>query len=299
MTAPPPPVPGSAGTPVTGAGGPGRDNRRGALWLLADMALNIWALSIVKLMGADFSAAQLVFLRALVGLVLLLPFLWAGRAGLRVGPWRLHLLRVGLSATALVASFHAVAQVSLALFTAIGFTRPLLLMAMVAVFLGERIRRRQVIAGLVGLFGVLLAVQPLDSGTLGGLAALVVTVLAGTAAIVVTRRLRDQQTLVLMLFYTAGLAAATAVPAALLWQPPGAHWPMLLAVGVFAQAAQACFLRAHFWGEGGVLALLGYLSLPVSAAVGFAVFSEVPTLNLLFGALLIVGSVLAAGRSRG
>jgi drug/metabolite transporter (DMT)-like permease len=275
-----------------------RDNRRGALWLIADMSLNIWALALVKLMGAEFAAVQIVFLRAATGLLLLLPFLWAGRTGLRVRHWRLHVLRVGLSATALAASFHAIAQVSLALFTAIGFTRPLLLMAMAAAFLGERILPRQVLAGLVGLLGVLVAVWPVQPGALEGLVALAVNVLAGTAAIIVTRRLRDEPVMVMMLFYTAGLAAVTALPAAAVWQPPGDWWPLLLAVGVLTQVAQACFLRAHYWGEAGVLGPLGYLSLPLSAAVGLLFFAEVPGLNLLLGAALITGAVLAVGRMR-
>ncbi|MFN3144351.1 MAG: hypothetical protein ACE368_03365 [Paracoccaceae bacterium] len=41
-----------------------RDNLRGGAWLIADMSLNIWALSIVKALGADYAAAQVVFLRA-------------------------------------------------------------------------------------------------------------------------------------------------------------------------------------------------------------------------------------------
>ena len=98
-------------------GGPARDNLRGAAWLMADMSLNIWALSLVKLSGADIPAAQMVFLRAVVGLVVLAPWLWAGRRRLRPGPVRLHLARVGLSATALGTSFFAIAQVPFALFT--------------------------------------------------------------------------------------------------------------------------------------------------------------------------------------
>ena len=73
-------------------------------------------------------------------------------------------------------------------------------------------------------------------------------------------------------------------------------WPQLLLVGVFAQAAQACFLRAHYHGEAGVLGPLGYASLILSTAVGYLVFDEVPTLALMAGAILIVlAAFLATG----
>ncbi len=273
--------------------GPARDDARGAAWLLADMSLNVWALSLVKLSGGDVPAAQMVFLRAVVGLVVLAPWLWAGRAGLRAGPLGLHLARVGLSATALGTSFYAIAQTPFALFTAIGFTRPLVTMAMAALFLSERITGRQGLAGLAGLVGVIVAVQPMEGGISLGVAALALTVLAGSGAVIVTRRMRDQPLLALMLWYTGGLALVSMAPAALVWRDPGALWPQVLAVGVFAQAAQACFLRAHYWGAAGVLAPLGYLSLPLSAGVGYAVFAETPTWAMLTGAAIILAATLS------
>ena len=63
-----------------------RDNLRGGAWLLADMSLNIWALSIVKWLGAGYPATQVVFIRALVGLCLIAPLIWRDRARFRALP---------------------------------------------------------------------------------------------------------------------------------------------------------------------------------------------------------------------
>ena len=59
------------------------DNLRAAGWLLLDMSLNIWALTIVKAMGSNYPSLRLVFLRAGTGLVLLLPWIWRERAVFR------------------------------------------------------------------------------------------------------------------------------------------------------------------------------------------------------------------------
>jgi hypothetical protein len=48
-------------------------------WLLADKALNIWALSIVKALGPGYTGFQLVFLRAGVGFAIMLPWIWRYR----------------------------------------------------------------------------------------------------------------------------------------------------------------------------------------------------------------------------
>ncbi|MGB5556513.1 MAG: DMT family transporter [Paracoccaceae bacterium] len=282
---------------VEAAPGPARDNLRGALWLFADMALNIWALAIVKATGADIPAVQIVFVRALVGLILLAPFVWQARKTLRVTRLSLHLARVGLSALTLTTSFFAVAHVPLALFTTMNFLRPLLLMGMAAVLLHERIGARRWNAGGIGILGVIVALRPTEIVFDPGLAALLATVITGTAAIIVTRRLREEPQLVMMLFYTGGLVALTAIPAVVNWQPVQGVWPQLLLVGVFAQAAQACFLRAHYHGEAGVLGPLGYASLILSTAVGYLIFDETPTLALIAGAILIVlAAILATAR---
>lgn len=276
---------------------PERDNRRGALWLLTDMALNIWALAIAKAMGAEFSAMQLVFVRAVTGLVLLAPFAWAARAQLGTSQPGLHLLRVALSAVAIVTSFFAIARLPLALFTAISFTRPLVMMALAALLLHERVRPGHWLAGVAGLAGVLIAVQPAEmAANAAGLWALMLTVLAGTGAVIVTRQMRGEPVLVMMLAYAGGIALLTALPAALSWRDPGAHWPLLLMIGVFSQAAQFCFLRAHHWGDAGVLGPLGYASLVLSGAVGYLLFDEVPTPAMLAGSALIVLSTLAVTR---
>ena len=278
-------------------------NLTGGLWLLADMSLNIWALSIVKALGLGYPAFQLVFLRALVGLALMLPWIWRQRAAFRDLPdLPLHLARVALSTVALTASFFAVARLPFALFTAIGFTRPLLMMVMAALLLHEVIPPRRWIAAVLGLCGVIVAVNPSELSGGWGLGAMFLTVFAGTSAIIATRRLAAAPTVVLMAFYTAGLTAMSAPFAAMTWQPVQSdQWPTLLAIGVFAQSAQFCFLQAHRSAQAAVLALLSYASLILSTAVGYLVFDEIPTPSFLAGATMIVLATLwiTARRGRG
>jgi S-adenosylmethionine uptake transporter len=279
------------------------ENLRGAAWLVADMSLNIWALSIVKAMGADYPAVQIVFLRVCVGLVVIAPWIWRDRAAFgRIALPGLHLLRVGLSAVTLVASFFAIARMPFALFTAINFTRPLLLMVLAALLLSERITPRRWRGAGIALCGALIAVAPGlwsgDGSPVGwGLASLCLAVTTGTLAIILTRRLKGAAEVVMMTFYTCGIAVLMAPLAWAMWQPvdPG-HWPLLLLVGVCAQAAQVCFLRAHWLGDAGILANVSYLSLVLSTAAGFFLFAEVPGWPLLLGAGLIVAANLSVTR---
>ncbi len=267
-----------------------RDNLKGGAWLLADMALNIWALGIVKALGLGYPVAQIVFLRAAIGLLLLSPWIIRNRTDFASVPdLRLQILRIGLSAATLTASYFAISRVPLALFTTMNFTRPLVVMVLAALLLRERITPSQWGAAAIAMIGVVIAIDP-DGTMFGpGLLALALVVLTGSGAVIVTRRLRDTPTIVLMTFYTVGLGLCTLPFALWSWQPiPPDHLAPLLAVGVFAQTAQACFLRAHYNGDAGVLSVLGYVSLPLSTAAGYFAFGETPTLRFYAGAALVV-----------
>lgn len=267
-----------------------QENLHAGLWLIADMSLNIWAISIVKTLGGGYPSWQIVFLRALVGLLLLAPWAWRERGAFFViENWGLQLLRIVLSTVTLTSSFFAVARLPLALFMTMNFTRPLILIAMAALVLGEKIPAARWAAGAVGLIGVFVALNPDNVPWSWGLLAVTITVVSGTAAIIVTRKLKGTPTVVMMAFYTGGLALLTAIPAFSTWVPIASdHLPFLLLVGVFSQCAQFCFLKAHWLGDAGFLGPLGYCSLLISGAVGFFVFAEIPTQNTILGAGIIV-----------
>ncbi|MFW2542954.1 DMT family transporter [Primorskyibacter sp. 2E107] len=271
-----------------------RDNLRGGGWLLADMSLNIWALSIVKWLGADYPASQIVFLRALTGLVLIAPLIVRERALFRqVETLGLHLLRVLMAVITLSASFFAISRIPFATVSALGFTRPLMTMVLAGLLLRETITGRQWIAAGLALCGVLIAVQPGAVPWNLGLAAMAVVVFSGAGTVIATRRLRAAPVIVMMTFYTAGLTIFSAPVALAFWTPvqPGHLVPLLL-VGLFAQTAQVCYLRAQYHGTAGFLSVLSYLSLVFSVSVGFFVFDERPTVAFLCGACLVVGAAI-------
>lgn len=271
-------------------------NFLGGGWLLADMSLNIWALTIVKSVGLEYTAWQIVFLRAVIGFLMMIPWILRQPSVFKnVQDLHLHALRVGLSTLTLTTSFFAIARLPFALFTAINFTRPLVLMVMAAFILRESISGKQWIAAVIGLVGVIIALEPSGLALTWGLPALFLTVIFGTSAIIVTRKLSNAPTVVMMTFYTAGLSVLTLPFAIWSWTPMQLNdWPVLLAIGLFAQSAQFCFLKAHKWGEAGFLALLGYSSLLLSTSVGYFIFDEIPRLSFIFGAILIVVATLWA-----
>ncbi|KMW59388.1 putative membrane protein [Candidatus Rhodobacter oscarellae] len=271
-----------------------RDNLRGGAWLLADLSLNIWSLSLVKWLGADYAAAQVVFFRAIVGLMVISPLIWARRQQFRQIPrLPLHLLRVVLSAVTLSASFFAIARLPLAVFTAISFTRPIVTMLMAALILREVIGLRGWSAAAVAFVGILIAVDPGNVPLGWGLAAMAIVVLTASAVVIATRALRAAPPIVMMMFYTLGLSLCSLPFAWAAWAPvPTHHLGAFVLIGCFAQAAQFCFLRAHYFGAAGYLSVLSYTSLIFSVSVGYFLFGEVPGARFAPGAALVIAASL-------
>jgi drug/metabolite transporter (DMT)-like permease len=259
-------------------------------WLLLDMALVTTMQAIVKAEGETYPAVQLVFLRSLVGFISVAPLVWRHRRKLTsLSNIRGHLVRVAFNSAALTLNFAAFAALPLALVTAIGFTRPLVLLVMAAIMLGERVSRTRFVFTALGFLGVIVMLQPDAIPWNMGILAAFGSVLFGSLAVVQTRRLAGESTVILMLFYTVGLTLLTSIPAAVVWVPiPWSEAPNIILVGVLAQLGQYCWLQAYQKQEARLLAPIGYLSILFSGFAGWLFFGEIPSVSLCIGAAIVV-----------
>ena len=138
-----------------------RDSRSGILWLLCDTTLVTGMTVLVKMQGASYPAVQLVFIRALIGLLLILPMIWRHRRQLvhSRDPLR-NIMRISCNAVALTGNFVALTMLPLVLVNALGFTRPLVSMLMAVIMLGERVSRWRWIGAVFAFAGVLVMLAP-------------------------------------------------------------------------------------------------------------------------------------------
>ncbi len=133
-------------------------------------------------------------------------------------PWR-NLFRICCNAIALTSNFVAITLLPLATVNAVGFSRPLVTMAMAVVFLGEKVSRYRWVGACLAFVGVLVVIGPGGAEINAGVLVVLVSVVFGALAVIQTRALRQENTTVMMVFYTVGLAVITAVPAIWTWKP--------------------------------------------------------------------------------
>jgi S-adenosylmethionine uptake transporter len=272
-----------------------RDSRSGILWLLCDTTLVTGMTVLVKMQGASYPAVQLVFIRALIGLLLILPMIWRHRRQLvhSRDPLR-NIMRISCNAVALTGNFVALTMLPLVLVNALGFTRPLVSMLMAVIMLGERVSRWRWIGAVFAFAGVLVMLAPDAFAWNFGLVAVLLSIVFGALATIQTRMLHYENTTVMMVFYTAGLTVITFVPALFVWQPVRSEdWPALIGIGLLAQLGQFCFLRAYQIASASLLAPFGYLSIVFATASGYFFFDEAPDLRTLIGIVVIIAALQA------
>jgi drug/metabolite transporter (DMT)-like permease len=234
-----------------------------------------------------------VFLRALFGLVAILP--WLGRQGvgaLRTQRIGLHLLRAGLAIIAMITSFTALSLMPLAEATALGFTAPIFASVLAVLVLGEPMRVRRWSAVVVGLLGALLILRPgFAAFQPVALLALTAAVAGAVATIVLKIMARTERPGTVVTYMTLFTTPMALVPALFVWQEPSLAqlgWAALL--GLAGTVAHYCMSQALGNADATVVVPFDYLRLPAVALAAYVVLGEVPGIWVWLGGTVIASS---------
>lgn len=166
--------------------------------------------------------------------------------------------------------------------------------ALLAIFLlNERVGTHRLAAIAVGFVGVVIVMRP-GFGGLFNIYALIPLAAALGAAIakIYVRRLSQVESTATLLTYQAlfvGLLAG--IPLFWLWTTPDLPGLLLLlAMGVLATVGQWTGVKALQFGEASVIGNIDYTALIYAALFGWFLFSEIPDIYTVLGALIIVAS---------
>ncbi len=273
-----------------------------------------WVFSdtLMKLAGeADLPPYQVVGFLCLFGAVMMfvkgaaqgsVRALWPRRPGRQFG-----LTMLGLGC--ILANAVALRHLPLTLFYTAVFTAPIFISLLAAIFLRERLAAAQVVAVIAGFAGVVIAVDPLDHLTQGGLthgdwtgyAAVLVSVLCFSAGAVWLRVITRSETTDSIAFFSGivGVVVCGGLTAAWRAAPVSVSMlALLLAMAVFTLAGQLCNFTALRLTTAATVSQFHYTQIVAGALLGYLIWHDVPALNTVIGAGIIIaaGLYVAAGR---
>jgi drug/metabolite transporter (DMT)-like permease len=271
---------------------------RGIAMTLAGIAVFSVSNALGKYFVHRYPLGEILLFRSAVALLCLALFL-RGRdivASLARGQLALQVIRMVLVAAELVCFYRSVSTLPLAAVSTFYLAVPIYVMALSALFLGERVAARRWVAALIGLAGVLVALRPgaaAVAGTGRAEAICVTGSLFYAVILTLTRRLRGTAGTVLMAWQLAGVLALGAGWSALSFTLPGPFDLVALsAIGLITMAGYAGVNRGLQLAPASLVAPFQYTSIVWASLTGFLAFGEVPDAGTVIGALIIVGAGL-------
>ena len=263
----------------------------GAILLFAAMD------TLIKFLTAGYPVPQLMFVRSLVAFLLVGGYtLWRGGgiAAMRTRrPWG-HVWRAFAGLISMGCFFYAFRELPLADVYVLSFAGPLFITALSAPLLGEPVGWRRWVAVVVGFGGVVVMAQPSAGAplvpVLVGLCAALFYALAALAVRGLSRTETSASIVLYLLLTTTVVSGALTIP---VWTAPTAYALGLMAlVGAIGAGAQVLLTQAFRRAPPAVVAPFEYTGMVWASLFGWMVFGDLPTVPVLLGAMVIIGSGL-------
>lgn len=274
----------------------GRSNLRAILLVLLSFSVFSGTDVMVKLMAADIPVPQVTFLITAIALILSMA------QGVASGPVRdlmpryprLALIRAGLLSVDTLLIYYAFARLPLSEAYMIAFTTPIMVAALAALFLGERLSLLAWLGIIIGFAGVTLAlrpgVQPLNLGHAAAFGA----ALCFSISLVMLRRAKaaesDTALVVTLMVMLLAISGAVTLANGGFVAVDSHGWILALAGGVMLFGGHILLVRAFRTGDASVIAPFQYSQIIWGCLYGLLVFNSPIEPYTLAGAAIIIFS---------
>ncbi len=281
--------------PVGPAQPPPRQYRpmAGLVWMILTGFLFVGVTAAVKHGAQDLPAAQSAFLRYLLGVVFLIPMLGPLRtANLSRRQHKLFWIRGIAHSLAIIFWFHAMTRITIAEVTAMNYMTPIYVTIGAALFLGEKLAIRRIIAILAAFVGALIILRPGLRELTDGHLAMVFAAVVFSISYLVGKLMADEVSptaVVAMLSITVPIGL---LPFAIaVWRTPTMEelfW--LFIVATIATAGHYTMTLAFAAAPVSVTQPVVFLQLVWSVLIGSLFFAEPIDNWVVLGGTVIVGS---------
>lgn len=274
----------------------GHGHGRGIVLMMLAWSLFPVMDAVSKYISDDYHVLQIVWVRfAFQTLATVILLLALGRTGaLRSAAPRLQVLRSAGFLAHTILFITAIVFIPLAEGIALLFIGPMLVVALSALVLGERVGLARWLTVLTGFAGAMVIIRP----GLGALHWASFLVLASALCFALyqvwTRGLNAVDSPLTILAYTplAGLLALSpSMPFVWVW-PSAGDWALMALMGAVGALSHFILIKAFEAAEASLLAPFAYIQIVSATLLGFAVFGDLPDRWTLFGAAVIIAANL-------
>jgi drug/metabolite transporter (DMT)-like permease len=272
----------------------------GMFWMLMTGLCFVAVTVFVRYIGTRIPAPEAAFIRYAFGTLLLLPVIIQLITGVaKIHSWRTMLVRGILHGIGVILWFYAMARIPIAEVTALGYITPVFITIGAALFLGEKLHIRRILAVFFGLLGVIIILRPglseISSGQIAQLAAAPLF----AASMLMTKKMTSTESLTVIVTGLSIVCTFTLMlPAFSNWVTPNTTEITLLALtAVFTTLGHYTMTKAFNLAPLSVLQPISFLQLLWATLFGVILFGEsIDIYVFIGGAVLVISTSYIAYR---
>jgi|TARA_B100001094_G_scaffold35493_1_gene29455 drug/metabolite transporter (DMT)-like permease len=257
--------------------------------LLAVFCVTIMSVQ-AKLIGIEYNAVQITFARAIVVLILLMPFIYklGGLNFLKTKKPFLHFFRGLAGLIGNVMFFLAFQRLPVADVTVISQAVPIFSCILAIIFLGETIGWRRWTAITIGFLGVIIAINPSVNIAVASLYALGGTLMWSTT-IIFLRLLGSTEHPVKTVFYFMLVSVLiTSIFQPFLWKEPSFEVILLfIGIGIAAFLTQLLMTYALQKAPASIVSPFNYTGIVWAIIFDYIIWNAHPMFATIFGGIII------------
>lgn len=267
----------------------------GIFWMFVTGLCFVAVTALVKYIGPRLPPVEMAFLRYLLGLVFLIPAIGSMRqAHLSKRQWGLFGLRGLVHGCGVMLWFFAMVRIPIADVTAMNYLAPVYVTIGAALFLGEKLAFRRVLAVVAALIGALIILRPgFREVSSGHLAMLVTAVLFGVSYLTAKVMADEVKPSVVVAMLSIFVTIVLAPFAIAVWVTPTfGDLVLLFCVACFAVAGHYTMTLAFAAAPLTVTQPVTFAQLIWAVLIGYLIFDEAVDIWVLIGGVVILGSVV-------
>ncbi|TAF15778.1 MAG: DMT family transporter [Alphaproteobacteria bacterium] len=251
----------------------------------------------ISSMAGSIPSVQIVFMRNILGLCMLAPFMIRryGVEGLRTKRIGRHAQRAFVGLLSMEAWFYSLGNISVNTATALSFSAPLFSTVLAVLLLKERIRALRIAALLVGFGGVVLIASPTreEAQSFYSYVVLFSALMMAYTGIIVKKLTVTEPSWRIVIYMTAFMSMMSFPLAWMEWQPiEPPMMGMLVIVALCSIIAQICLTHALKLQKIVVLTPFEFTRLMFTAMIAWIIFGEQLTWNSVVGSVIILSSAV-------
>lgn len=273
---------------------------------IASVTVFVAMATCIKAAGEGVPAGQIVFFRSLLAMVPVFAYLAVRRqlhTAFKTKNLSSHFWRGLVGVSAMASGFYGLTHLPLPDAIALGYAKPLVMVILAAIFLGETIRVYRWTAVIVGFIGVSIISWPLlsifdgdfwqSTQTLGVMACLASAILAAFAMILVRRLVMTEKTPTIVLYFSLSATLLSLGTLPFGWVVLDmASLVLLICAGLLGGIAQIMLTQSYRFAEVSTIAPFEYTSIILGIVIGFFVFGNIPQWSMLVGTAIVAAAGL-------